>query len=150
MINSLFYECNFWLFPGLYSRLHYSKAEIIGKKCSLMCILNLHHVLHHLANRPKIERSKKNGSSTRLKGWCFEWRMIVTFKVVQLVDHFIAQERSKQILCVLRFIKLRICSVGSGSVALNRNVCQFHLAGYLELEICSRVDGYFPCDISQP
>lgn len=74
----------------------------------------------------------------------------MTFKVVQLVDHFIAQERSKQILCVLRFIKLRICSVGSGSVALNRNVCQFHLAGYLELEICSRVDGYFPCDISQP
>ena len=74
----------------------------------------------------------------------------MTFKVVQLVDHFIAPERSKQILSVLRFIKLRICSVGSGSVALNRNVCQFHLAGYLELEIYSRVDGYFPCDISQP
>ena len=74
----------------------------------------------------------------------------MTFKGVQLVDHFIALEKSKQILSVLRFIKLRICSVGSWSVALNRNVCQLHLAGYLELEIYSRVDGYFPSDISQP
>lgn len=72
------------------------------------------------------------------------------FKGVQLVDHFIALERSKQILSVLRFIKLRICSVGSWSVALSRNVCQFHLASHLELEIYSQVDGYFPCDISQP
>ena len=74
----------------------------------------------------------------------------MTFKGVQLVDHFTALERSKQILSVLRFIKLRICSVGSWSVALNRNVCHFHLASHLELEVYSRVDGCFPCDISQP
>ena len=74
----------------------------------------------------------------------------MTLKGVQLVDHFIVLETSKQILSVLRFIKLRICSVGGWSVALNRNVCQFHLASQLELEIYSRVDRYCPCDISQP
>lgn len=76
----------------------------------------------------------------------------MTFKGVQLVDHFIALERSKQTLSVLRFIKLRICSVGSWSVALNWNVCQFHLA-IQSLGVGNIQQGrwvYFPCDISQP
>lgn len=73
----------------------------------------------------------------------------MTFKGVQLVDHFIVLEGSKQLLSVLRFIKLRICSVGSWSVALNWNVCQFHLASHLAWKYVI-VDGYFPCDISQP
>lgn len=103
---------------------------------------------------PKIKWSKKKKKKMAVPR---DWRDDVLNggwswppKGSSLVDHFIVLERSKQILSVLRFIKLRICSVGSWSVALNRNVCQFHLASHLAMEIYSRVDGYFPCDISQP